>query len=453
LKPSSVSPGTSSTLHNEMPRNRTYRFSVLAFLGGLSLFLSTIEYVFPKPVPFFRLGLANIPILLALGVLSPGELFLLGLLKILGQGLVNGTLASYVFLFSLGGTAASMLAMYGYYRLFSKHTSYLGISLIGALASNLVQVWLSLQFIFGRSAWIIVPYFLGMGGATGMVMGIFATLFVQRSQWFHDWLDSLGGPRYPGLPGGIKTIGPGSPHSDQNLLATDESQIKDSAIPKRVSRSVVRDWRNKRKLWIQEHGDPRVLFLGGLSLLVLYALQSNLLIRAVQVVLVYFLVLLTGKKIRLGYFLILVGSISLFSLLQPAGAVLLRIGTFAITRGALEQGLFRGLTLVGFVFLSLAMVQPHLQLPGKAGFLLAKTFQYYESFNHFRGEIGAKGFIQKITVLLYRVFPPQSVLSQGIDSQVVEPQGKEPLIYPKTDWKIWIVMMLLAVGFFLSLQL
>ena len=125
------------------------RQNLVAFLGGLSLFLSTLEYLFPKPVPFFRLGLANLPILLSLGILHPREIVVLGFLKVLGQGLVNGTLASYVFLFSLGGTAASVVAMYGYYRLFPHWTSYLGISLIGALASNLVQVWLSLGFIFG----------------------------------------------------------------------------------------------------------------------------------------------------------------------------------------------------------------------------------------------------------------------------------------------------------------
>jgi uncharacterized membrane protein len=473
LNPTS-DPGVSNQLYGSSKLEMSsYRYGVIAFLGGLSLFLSTIEYVFPKPVPFFRLGLANIPILLSLGVLSPKELLLLGMLKILGQGLVNGTLASYVFLFSLGGTTASILAMYGYYRLFPNHSSYIGISLIGALASNLVQVWLSLQFIFGRSAWIIVPYFLGMGGATGLVMGLFASVFVRKSTWFSDWLSSLGGPLKPGLPGGLglvqlssePTKGTSGHHevthfkpntskiqTSENLKTT-ESAVHSKPSPKnhRAKRSWGREWRARQKQWIQDQADPRVLFLGGFLILILYAFQSNLEVRVFQVFIAYCLASLTGKKIRLGYFILLVISISLFSLLQPAGAVLLRIGTFAITQGALEQGLFRGLTLVGFVFLSLAMVQPHLQLPGLSGFLLTKTFQYYESFNHFRGELGAKGFIEKITQILYRIFPPQIDGSFIIDSGKLQTREIRKQAYQKTSWKIWLLLILLVGGFYLAL--
>ena len=77
---------------------------LVAFLGGLCLFLSTIEYLVPKPVPFLRIGIANLPLLIGLGILSPGQLLLVALLKVIGQGLVSGTLATYVFLFSAAGS-------------------------------------------------------------------------------------------------------------------------------------------------------------------------------------------------------------------------------------------------------------------------------------------------------------------------------------------------------------
>ena len=38
----------------------------IAYLGALSLFLSAIELLIPRVVPFFRIGLANIPVMAAL---------------------------------------------------------------------------------------------------------------------------------------------------------------------------------------------------------------------------------------------------------------------------------------------------------------------------------------------------------------------------------------------------
>ncbi len=155
----------------------------LAFFGALSLFLATIEYLFPKPLPFFRIGLSNLPILLALDFMGFRELFLLTMLKIVGQGILNGTLASYVFLFSTVGSLASLVVMYGGWKLIGKHTSLVGLSLLGALGSNLVQVWLSIWFIFGASAWVIAPLFLGLGTASGLLVGLFAENFGAKSRW------------------------------------------------------------------------------------------------------------------------------------------------------------------------------------------------------------------------------------------------------------------------------
>ena len=166
------------------PRTNRYQYlELIAFLGALCLFFSTIEYLFPKPFPFFRLGLANLPILISLQLFSPAYVLLLVLLKVLGQGLINGTLASYVFLFSLGGSYASAFAMLSAHRLMGERVSLIGISVYGAIASNIVQIFLSVTFIFGQSAWIIAPPFMGLGVSGGLAVGLFAERFSERSQW------------------------------------------------------------------------------------------------------------------------------------------------------------------------------------------------------------------------------------------------------------------------------
>jgi heptaprenyl diphosphate synthase len=62
----------------------------LALYAALALFFSIVELLIPKPIPFFRIGLANLPLLVALTFLSRKDFVLLVLLKIMGQALVGG---------------------------------------------------------------------------------------------------------------------------------------------------------------------------------------------------------------------------------------------------------------------------------------------------------------------------------------------------------------------------
>ncbi|MBR1911040.1 MAG: Gx transporter family protein, partial [Treponema sp.] len=72
------------------------RLNQLSFFSALCLFLSAVEYAVPKPLPFMRLGFANLPILLAVKKMPAGWVMVLVLLKILLQAFISGTLLSYV---------------------------------------------------------------------------------------------------------------------------------------------------------------------------------------------------------------------------------------------------------------------------------------------------------------------------------------------------------------------
>ncbi|GHV63010.1 hypothetical protein AGMMS49587_11640 [Spirochaetia bacterium] len=157
----------------------------VALLGAFCLFLSTIEYMIPKPVPFMRIGIANLPLMLALDIFPLPTFVLLVGIKILGQALITGTLFSYIFLFSLAGTALSAGAMYGLRRLLGpKRISLVGVGTAGALISNLTQLALAWVFIFGQSARYIAPPFLALGLVTGVALGLFCEYFTARSQWY-----------------------------------------------------------------------------------------------------------------------------------------------------------------------------------------------------------------------------------------------------------------------------
>jgi len=157
----------------------------LALLGAFCLFLSTIEYMIPKPLPFMRIGLANLPLMLALDIFPfPTFLVLVGI-KVLGQALITGTLFSYIFLFSLAGTSLAALSMYGLRRLLGRdRITFIGLGTAGAMMSNLSQLALAWFFIFRDNVRYIAPPFLAAGLVTGIALGVFCEVFAGRSRWY-----------------------------------------------------------------------------------------------------------------------------------------------------------------------------------------------------------------------------------------------------------------------------
>lgn len=157
---------------------------LLPFLAALCLFLAAVEYAIPKPLPFMRLGLANLPVILSLFLLPYRKILILVLLKTVGQGLITGTLFSYIFLFSAGGTLASAMAMMLAYRLFGKHVSAVGLSLAGAAANNIAQLLIAWFILFGDATRYIAPLLLVSGTVSAVFLGIFTENFMRKSLWF-----------------------------------------------------------------------------------------------------------------------------------------------------------------------------------------------------------------------------------------------------------------------------
>ncbi|MFA5570562.1 MAG: Gx transporter family protein [Sphaerochaetaceae bacterium] len=168
--------------------SKSVRIEFVALLAAFALFLSTVEYMIPKPLPFMRLGLANLPLMIALGVARNKEYALLSILKVLGQALVTGTLFSYIALFSVVGTFASVAVMLVLYHVGKKQISLIGIGVGGAMASNIAQLVLSYYLLFGDAALLIATPFLAVGLISSLILGIFAHQFVTQSRWYQRYL-------------------------------------------------------------------------------------------------------------------------------------------------------------------------------------------------------------------------------------------------------------------------
>jgi uncharacterized membrane protein len=59
----------------------------------------------------------------------------------------------------------------------------IGICVLGALASNMVQIMAARFVIFGKAAFLIAPPFLVIGTLSAVILGYFAERFIAKSQW------------------------------------------------------------------------------------------------------------------------------------------------------------------------------------------------------------------------------------------------------------------------------
>jgi len=374
-------------------------FRTLALLGSLCLFLSAIEYLIPKPLPFMRIGLANLPLLLALDIVRPKHFILLVLLKVLGQGIISGSLFSYVFLFSIAGTFSSAALMYTLRKLLGKkHLSFIGLSCAGAITSNSVQLILARYFIFGPALRYLIPPFLASGFITGIVLGVVCEYFCRRSIWYAgkagtgDW-----GTQLP------KALGTGDCCSQFELtpeMALGSSNYDNiSQIHPNNSKSPLVP--SPQSPVPSPHSfSPHSLFIAGLVMMAIFLFNRSLEGRVVQFLFFCLLTWIWGKKPNVLVTVLFMAGIVLCNVLVPYGKVLAAIGPLRITHGSLFAGLEKAFTLGGLVMLSRACIRSDLRLPGTIGSLLGESLQMLELMREKKHLINKRRIIAGIDTML-----------------------------------------------------
>ena len=360
----------------------------IALLGAFCLFLSAVEYMIPKPLPFMRIGLANLPLMLTLDIFPLPAFLVLVCIKVLGQALITGTLFSYIFLFSLTGTFLSALLMYFLRKISGlnlqkdRNLTFTGISTAGAMVSNLSQLALAYVFIFKENVIYIMPLFLLSGLITGIILGIFCEIFTKRSQWylqrsFQNCNEKIENRNEEGGEGKKQT-----------------GDIKDEKFENYKERG------GKRLDVFENIFNARVLFITGLIIMPALLFNPGTEYRVVQFLFFLFLVWLSGKKVNLLFTFFIIAGITAFNLIIPYGKVLFSAGAFKITSGALTAGIHRSVTLCALVMLSRITIRQDLKLPGAFGELLCKSMYIFSILMIKKSHITAKNFFKDIDCLL-----------------------------------------------------
>ena len=333
----------------------------LPLFAGLCFFLSLIDVMIPKPVVFFRLGLANLAIMLAMDVLSARSFFFLLLVKVLGQAMLSGTIFSYVIIFSLIGTFSSGSIIYFLNFLRKKGwISFVGISMLGAFVSNVSQ-WLFARFVlFGEGAWYILPPMMLLSLITSLLIGLFANNFYLSSIWYEGL-----------LTGEIKLT-----NYEKNLCISVEK--KESSIHRFV--------------------------VGGLLILMLMFIdlpELKIIIFASS------LILCVIEKVKINIFHLIFTSlcIIIINLFPPYGYVLFEYHLFdifpiIITKEALLQGIVKAALFEGLLCISKWMLKDDLNIRGKVGDVVKKALYVFQRLMVCKNEIKMKNLVGSLDSVL-----------------------------------------------------
>lgn len=356
----------------------------LTLLLSLSFVLGFVESLVPKPLPFMRLGLSNIPMVSALSLLPLPAYFALAAGKAVLTAYMGGTLFSPLFALSFfGSTAAAcvmrLLASVNLGRPAKKRTteppaasavetaagapsasarsetaalasvadgaaipvlsplqtrsplfSWVAVSTVGSITHSVVQMGIGSWLFFGASVWKLFGWLFAFSAVSGCLTGIAAT--VLDINGFLQWVQTV----VPGGQPGESTVPEGSPVGSWELAPA--SPAVQSGKKHRVKTGGQKGAALRSRLFFG--GGMGVLFLLMLLLFVITDWRWLHLIAALLLA-VRLAFRKAGKKRFLLSVVSYAGMVALY-LAEPRGELLFSVGTWKICWESLQWGLRQG---------------------------------------------------------------------------------------------------------------
>lgn len=151
----------------------------IAFLVSISCVLQIAESLIPHPIPGLRLGLANVITLVVLVTIGWKSAIEVTFFRTILSSFIMGTFMSPAFILSFSAGIISALVMALFYRLscLSRryHLSIIGISVLGAISHNIIQVFIAYFILVKHSGIFLLFPWLCIGAVfTGWITGIVA---------------------------------------------------------------------------------------------------------------------------------------------------------------------------------------------------------------------------------------------------------------------------------------
>ncbi|MBA1335431.1 MAG: Heptaprenyl diphosphate synthase component I [Firmicutes bacterium] len=156
----------------------TKKLAVLALFVSMALVLHVVENLLPIPyiAPGVKLGLANIVSLMTIIIFGFKEAIAVVLLRTFLGSLLGGVPSG--FFFSAAGGVLSTVVMYIMYTWVGTKFSLVGISVVGAIAHNIGQLFVASLIVENFGLYVYLPVLMISAVITGTFIGITANYAV-----------------------------------------------------------------------------------------------------------------------------------------------------------------------------------------------------------------------------------------------------------------------------------
>jgi len=154
----------------------------VAILSAYALALHGFEAMLPSPIPWLRVGLANIITLTALLLFGFRTAMMITLIRVILGSLFTGTFLGPSFILSLGGGVCGTCSMGVMLMMSRKLFGPVGLSIIGALFHNAAQIFLAYWLFIQRieAVLFVSPVIILIGTLTGFMNGIVADILIKN---------------------------------------------------------------------------------------------------------------------------------------------------------------------------------------------------------------------------------------------------------------------------------
>lgn len=166
----------------QLPDKRILQYEArIAGLIVIGLLLFIFENYLPRPVPWLKLGLANIATVIALYWLNWRAAIIVSLFRILIGSFFTGSFLTPGFFLSMSGGLLAVIVMGVMFHL--RIFGIISVSIIGATFHNLGQLLVAIYILFKNSViWYLLPVLFLSGFLTGLIIGLFSFYLLKRIQ-------------------------------------------------------------------------------------------------------------------------------------------------------------------------------------------------------------------------------------------------------------------------------
>lgn len=150
--------------------HETRNLVLFSLLVALAIVLRGLESLIPNPLPWVRIGLANIMTLVAILLFGFKAGLLLTFLRVLVAAFILGTFLSPTFFLSFTAGLSSTIVMGIGHRYGRRWLSPIGISVLGGFTHNLTQLGVVYIVLIKQ---VQIFYLLPIFALIGIITGVF----------------------------------------------------------------------------------------------------------------------------------------------------------------------------------------------------------------------------------------------------------------------------------------